>query len=244
MCDQDQWDIHKLDPFYECSVPAQPQPPTIRAKVLSAPSFAWSSTSSRSSTFVESSQKRRRFSTSPSSLEEDIVHSPKKRRHVVHVVDSESDEVEAPTTSNSSAAGQTSRTHVPGRRVRERRGGITRIPIITKTRINVQDALPQVPPDEDMRSTTPPRIPRHTTAPPSTSKRRKGTTRSYHVSPTLTRVPLGEKTEASRQLRLMTTLLLNPQNGRAHAHLNRFVAWRLPERKSVFVHGQTSICAE
>jgi hypothetical protein len=244
MCDQDQWDIHKLDPFYQCSVPAQPQPPTIRAKVLSAPSFAWSSTSSRSSTFVESSQKRRRFSTSPSSLEEDIDHSPKKRRHVVHVVDSESDEVEAPTTSNSSAAGQTSWTHVPGRRVRERRGGMTRIPIATKTRINVQDATPQVPPDEDMRSISPPRTPRHTTAPPSTSKRRKGTTCFHHVSPTLTRVSLGEKAEVSRQLRWMTTLLLNPQNGRAHAHLNRFVAGRLPERKSVSVHGQRSICAE
>jgi hypothetical protein len=183
MCDQDQWDIHKLDPFYECFVPAQPQPPTIRAKVLSAPSFAWSSTSSRSSTFVESSQKRRRFSTSPSSLEEDNGQSPKKRRHVIHLVDSESDEVETQSTSNSSAPGQPSRTHVPGRRVRERRGGMTRIPMITKIRINVQDALPQVPPDEDMRSTTPPRTPRHTTAPPSTSKRRKGTTRSYHVSP-------------------------------------------------------------
>jgi hypothetical protein len=178
MCDQDQWDIHKLDPFYECFVPAQPQPPTIRAKVMSAPSFTWSSTSSRSSTFVEGPQKRRRFSTSPSSLEGDNDHSPKKRRHVIHV-DSESDE-EGETT-NSNAPPQTLRTHVPGRRVRERRAGVRRVPIATKTRINIHFPF-QAPPDEDMRTTTPPRTPRHS-PPPSTSKRRKGTTHFYHLFP-------------------------------------------------------------
>lgn len=175
MCDQDQWDIHKLDPFYECFVPAQPQPPTIRAKVMSAPSFTWSSTSSRSSTFAEGPQKRRRFSTSPSSLEEE---SPKKRRHVIHV-DSESDE-EGETSLNSSTPRQTSQTHVPGRRVRERRAGVRRVPIATKTRINIR-VPSQAPHDEDMRSTTPPRTPRHTTPPPSTSKRRKGTTHCHHL---------------------------------------------------------------
>jgi len=60
-CDQDQWDIHKLDPFYECFVPDQPHPPTIRAKVASTPSFAWSSTSSRSSTFAEGLRKEDDF---------------------------------------------------------------------------------------------------------------------------------------------------------------------------------------
>ena len=178
MCDQDQWDIHKLDPFYECFVPVQPQPPTIRAKVSSAPSFTWSSASSRSSTFTEGLQKRRRFSTSPSSLEEDNDHSPKKRRHVIQV-DSENDEVEAET--NSSTSRQTSQTRVPGRRVRERRAGVRRVPIATKTRINVH--IPSQPPDEEMRCTTPPRTPRHSPPPPppSTSKRRKGTTHSYHL---------------------------------------------------------------
>jgi hypothetical protein len=221
LCDQDQWDIHKLDPFYECFVPGQPQPPTIRAKVLSAPSFAWSSTSSRSSTFAEGSQKRRRFSTSPSSLDEDNNHSPKKRRHVVHVVDSESDELEEETTLNSTAFRQTSRTRVPGRRVR-------RIPIATKLRTDVQDVPPQVPPDDEMRSTTPPRTPQRATAPPpSTAKRRKGTTHSYYVRSTLTRVSLEEVTKASRQLRWRRTLPLNLQNEHAHAHLNRFVARRL-----------------
>jgi len=180
-CDQDQWDIHKLDPFYECSVPAQPHLPSIRAKVASTPSFAWSSTSSRSSTFVEGSQKRRRFSTSPSSLDEDTYTSPKKRRHVIHV-DSESDEDEVDTTLNPNAPRQTPRTHVPGRRVRERRGGVRRVPIAAKTRVNVQDTIPQVFPDEEMRSTTPPRTPPRTTVPPSTSKRRKGYTSSFRVS--------------------------------------------------------------
>ncbi|KAF8502049.1 hypothetical protein F5888DRAFT_1918688 [Russula emetica] len=170
-CNQDQWDIHKLDPFYECFVPAQPHPPTIRAKVVSTPSFAWSSTSSRSSTFAEGPQKRGRFSTSPSSFEDDGT-SPKKRRHVIHV-DSESDEDEVETTLNSNAPRQTPRTHVPGRRVRERRGGVRRVPIATKIRVNVQDTIPQEFPDEEMRITTPPRTPPRTTVFPSTSKRRK-----------------------------------------------------------------------
>ena len=177
-CDQDQWDIHKLDPFYECFVPAQPHPPTIRTKVASTPSFAWSSTSSRSSTFAEGSQKRRRFSTSPSSLEEDNNASPKKRRHVIHV-DSESDEDDIETTLNPDAPCQTPRTHVPGRRVRERRGGVRRVPIATKMRVNVRDATP---PDEEMRCTTPPRTPQRTPVPPSTSKRRKGNTNPFRVS--------------------------------------------------------------
>lgn len=179
-CDQDQWDIHKLDPFYECFVPAQPHPPTVRAKVASTPSFAWSSTSSRSSTFTEGPQKRRRFSTSPSSLEEDNGASPKKRRHVIHV-DSESDEDEVETTLKPNAPRQTPRTHVPGRRVRERRAFVRRVPTATKIRINVQDAM-QVFTDEEMRCTTPPRTPPRTSVPPSTSKRRKGTTNSFRVS--------------------------------------------------------------
>lgn len=181
MCDQDQWDIHKLDTFYDCFVPAPPQPPTIRAKVMSTPSFAWSSASSRSSTFAEGSQKRRRLSTPPSSHDGDPDHSPKKRRHV-HVLDSENDEVELDTTENLNASLQAPRTYVPGRRVHGRRGGVRRVPITRSTRINVQDTLPQVPPDEDMRSTTPPpRTPLRATAPPSISKRRKGTIHSIHV---------------------------------------------------------------
>jgi hypothetical protein len=180
-CDQDQWDIHKLDPFYECFVPAQPLPPTIRAKVASTPSFAWSSTSSRSSTFTEGTQKRRRFSTSPSSLDEDNGASPKKRRHVIPV-DSESDEDEVETTLNSNAPRQTPRTHVPGRRVRERRAFVRRGPIATKIRVNVQDTIPQVFTDEEMRCTTPPRTPPRTSVPPSTTKRRKGNTNSFRAS--------------------------------------------------------------
>ncbi|KAI9459090.1 hypothetical protein F5148DRAFT_1287215 [Russula earlei] len=177
-CDEDQWDIHKLDPFYECFVPAPPQPPTIRAKVLSAPSFAWSSTSSRSSTFPDGSQKRR-LSTPPSSLEEDNQHSPKKRRHVIHVVDSESDEdqLEIDTTLNYNAMRQPPRTHVPVRRVRERRGGGRRIFIPRATPVNVQDVQSQVPADENMQRTPP-----QTPTPPSPHKRRKC---DEAVSPTM-----------------------------------------------------------
>jgi len=141
---------------------------------MSAPSFAWSSTSSRSSTFAEGPQKRR-LSTPPSSLDEDNEQSPKKRRHVICVDDSESDEAEVETTVKPNGPRQTPRTHVPGRRVRERRGGIRRTPLARTTWANAQDAPPKEPLDEDMRVTTPPRTPPQTTAPPSTSKRRKGT---------------------------------------------------------------------
>jgi len=143
---------------------------------MSAPSFAWSSTSSRSSTFAEGPQKRR-LSTSPSSIEEDNGQSPKKRRHVINVVDSESDEDEVETTVRPNAPRQAPWTHVPGRRVRERRGGIRRVPVTRTTWNNVQGAQPNELPDEDMRATTPPRTPPQTTVPPLASKRRKGTIR-------------------------------------------------------------------
>ena len=141
---------------------------------MSAPSFAWSSTSSRSSTFAEGPQKRR-LSTPPSSIEEDIGQSPKKRRHVINVVDSESDEDEVGTTVRPNGPRQTPRTHVPGRRVRERRGGIRRVPVTRTTWSKVPVAQPNELPDEDMRATTPPRTPPEMTIPPSASKRRKGT---------------------------------------------------------------------
>ena len=148
---------------------------------MSAPSFAWSSTSSRSSTFAEGPQKRR-LSTPPSSFEEDNGQSPKKRRHVINVVDSESDEDEVETTVRPNAPRQTPRTHVPGRRVRERRGGIRRVPVTRTTWSNVQVAQPNELPDEDMRATTPPMTPPQMTVPPSTSKRRKGTVLCIRLS--------------------------------------------------------------
>ncbi|KAH9002117.1 hypothetical protein EDB86DRAFT_3074445 [Lactarius hatsudake] len=171
ICDQDQWDIHKLDPFYDCFVPEPPQPPTIRAKVASASSFPSSSASSRSSVFPEGSQKRRRLSSPPSSLEEETGHSPKKRRQAVHVVDSSDDESEAEATAGSRT---TPRTHVPGRRVRGRRGGMHRAPGVRTARPNFENAPSNALHDEIMRSTTPPPTepPRTTTATP-TSKRRK-----------------------------------------------------------------------
>ena len=140
---------------------------------MSAPSFAWSSTSSRSSTFAEGSQKRR-LSTPPSSIEENNGQSPKKRRHVINVVGSESDEDDVETTVRPNVPRQTPRTHVPGRRVRERRGGIRRVPVTRTTWNNVQAPQPNELPDEDMRATTPPRTPPQTMVPPSSSKRRKG----------------------------------------------------------------------
>ncbi|KAH9083545.1 hypothetical protein EDB83DRAFT_2511855 [Lactarius deliciosus] len=153
ICDQDQWDIHKLDPFYDCFVPEPPQPPTIRAKVASA--------SSVSLLLPQSSR----------SLEEETGHSPKKRRHAVHVVDSSDDESEAEATAGSRT---TPRTHVPGRRVRGRRGGMHRAPGVRTTRPNFENARSNAFHDEIMRSTTPPPTepPRTTTATP-TSKRRK-----------------------------------------------------------------------
>ncbi|KAF8274538.1 hypothetical protein EI94DRAFT_692368 [Lactarius quietus] len=78
MCDQDQWDIHKLDPFYDCFVPAPPLHPTIRAKLAAASSFPSSSTSSRSSIFADGSQKKsgnmRFMSSTP------VMTNPKWRR--------------------------------------------------------------------------------------------------------------------------------------------------------------------
>jgi hypothetical protein len=180
ICDQDQWDIHKLDPFYECFVPSPPHVPTIRAKVQSVPSFARSSTSSRSSTFAEGPQKRR-LSTPPSSLEEDNEQSPKKRRQVISVVDSDSED-EAEISVKPNRPRQTLRTYVPGRRVRERRGGFRRVPMSRTTWGNTQAVPPTEPPDEEMRSTTPPRTPTSSTAPPLTSKRRKGAIHSIHIS--------------------------------------------------------------
>lgn len=181
MCDQDQWDIHKLDPFYDCFVPISPQLPTIRAKVMSTPSFATTSSSSQSSLFAEGSQKRR-LSSPTSSFEEENEQSPKKRRHVLHVVSSDidEDEVEVETVMNLDARRPAPRTYVPGRRVRERPRGTRHVPIART--VNVQRPLSVVPPDQDMRSTTPPRAPPQTTAPPSTSKRRKGTVRSILAS--------------------------------------------------------------
>jgi hypothetical protein len=181
MCDQDQWDIHKLDPFYDCFVPTPPRPPTIRAKVMSTPSFASSSASSQSSVFADGSQKRRLSTPTSSFEEEENGHSPKKRRHVIHVDDSDSDQVKAETIVNPNVHRSAPRTYVPGRRVHERKRGTRYVPIARTTQINAQDPTSSVPPDEDMRSITPPRAPPQTTAPPSTSKRRKGTDCSIHT---------------------------------------------------------------
>ncbi|KAI0305612.1 hypothetical protein B0F90DRAFT_1666464 [Multifurca ochricompacta] len=172
ICDQDQWDIYKLDPFYDCFVPAPPQPPTIRAKVTSAPSFTSFSASSHSSTSVEGPQKKRRLSTPYSSLEEDNRHSPKKRRHVIHVLDSDSDDVEVEAIINPNAPRPTLGTRVPGRRVHERNGGAQHVPIARTMRANVRDTPPNETPDEDMRPTIPSSPPLQPTAAPSTSKRR------------------------------------------------------------------------
>jgi hypothetical protein len=182
MCDQDQWDIHKLDPFYDCFVPTPPQPPTIRSKVASTSPFTASSASSQPSAFVDGSKKRRPSSPT-SSFDEENGHSPKKRRHVVHVVDSDSDQVEVETTVHPNAHRPAPRTHVPGRRVHERKRGTRYVPITRSTQVDVQNPPLSVPFDEDMRNITPPpRVPPQTTAPPSTSKRRKGTVRSIHES--------------------------------------------------------------
>lgn len=107
---------------------------------------------------AEGAQKRR-LSTPPSSIEEDTGHSPKKRRHLINVVDSESDEDEVGTAVRPNAPCQAPWMHVPGRRVRERRGGIRRVPVSRTTWNNVQVAQPNELPDEDMKGTTPPRTP-------------------------------------------------------------------------------------
>lgn len=186
MCDQDQWDIHKLDPFYDCFIPAPPQHPTIRAKVAAAAaSFPSSSTSSRSSIFADGSQKKRRLSSPSSSIEEETGHSPKKRKHAVHVVHSSDDESEVDGTGDSNASRTTPRTHVPGRRVRGRRVGMHRAPPAVKTaRANFfANARSNVLHDETMRSTTPPpKEPTQTTATTPASKRRKGTLFSSYSS--------------------------------------------------------------
>ncbi|KAI0268717.1 hypothetical protein BC834DRAFT_650355 [Gloeopeniophorella convolvens] len=171
ICDQDQWDIHKLDPFYECFVPALPQLPTIRAKVAAASSFS-STSSSQSSIFADAPYKKRRLSTPPSSIEEEASHSPKKRRHVVHVVDSDSDELEVETIVNASAPRPEPRLFVPGRRVRERYGTARRANRPGATRADHSSTTTRMPPDEHMEGTSPPRTPPRDTARP-TSKRRK-----------------------------------------------------------------------
>lgn len=177
MCDQDQWDIHKLDPFYDCFVPAPPHHPTIRAKVAPASSFPSSSTSSRSSIFAEGSQKKRRLTSPPSSIEEEAGHSPKKRKHAIHVVHSSDDESEVEATGDSTAGRTAPRTYVPGRRVRGRRGGMHRVPVFRTARANFSaNAQSNVLHDETMRSTTPPREPPQTTTTTSASKRRKDDT--------------------------------------------------------------------
>jgi hypothetical protein len=172
MCDQDQWDIHKLDPFYDCFVPAPPQHPTIRAKVAAASSFPSSSTSSRSSVFADGSQKKRRLSSPPSSLEEETGHSPKKRKHAIHVVHSSDDESEMEATGASNASRTTPRTHVPGRRVRGRRGVMHRAARTAQANIFANGSS-NVLHDETMRNTTPP--PSQTATATPASKRRKGT---------------------------------------------------------------------
>jgi hypothetical protein len=148
---------------------------------MSTPSFATTSSSSQSSLFAEGSQKRR-LSSPTSSFEEETGQSPKKRRHVVHVVPSDSDEVEVETVMKLNARQPAPRTYVPIRRVRERPRGTRHVPIARTTPVNVQRPPSVVPPDQDMRSTTPPRAPPQTTAPPSTSKRRKSTVRSILTS--------------------------------------------------------------
>ena len=172
MCDQDQWDIHKLDPFYECFVPTPPQHPTIRAQVAAASSFPSSSTSSRSSVFADGSQKKRRLTSPPSSLEEETGHSPKKRKHAIHVVHSSDDESEMEDTGASNASHTTPRTHVPRRRIRGRRGVMHRAAGTARANI-FANAPSNVLHDETMRNSTPP--PPQTTTTTLASKRRKGT---------------------------------------------------------------------
>lgn len=179
MCDQDQWDIHKLDPFYDCFVPAPPQHPTIRAKVAAASSFPSSSSSSRSSIFADGAQKKRRISSPPSSLEEETGHSPKKRKHAIHVVHSSDDESEVEATGDSTASRTVPRTSVPRRRVRGRRGAIHRAPVFRTARANFSANAQSH--DETMRSTTPPREPLQTATTTSASKRRIGTLFVLHV---------------------------------------------------------------
>lgn len=172
MCDQDQWDIHKLDPFYDCFVPAPPQHPTIRAKVAAASSFPSSSTSSRSSIVADGSQKKRRISSPPSSLEEEAGHSPKKRKHAIHVVHSSDDESEVEATGDSTSSRTVPRTAVPRRRVRGRRGAMHRAPVFRTARASFS-ANGQSH-DVTMRSTTPPREPPQTDTTTLASKRRNG----------------------------------------------------------------------
>lgn len=78
LCSEDQWDIYKLDPAYECFVPAAPDHPTVMRK---EPSFDHMSINqpTRGSTLHTNSKKRRAFSPSG---EEEPATVPKKFRTV------------------------------------------------------------------------------------------------------------------------------------------------------------------
>ena len=79
LCSEDQWDIYKLDPAYECFVPASPDHPTV---VRKDPSFEDMSinNSNRGSTIPTNSKKRRGFSPV---VEEDSNAGPAKKSRIV-----------------------------------------------------------------------------------------------------------------------------------------------------------------
>ena len=90
LCSEDQWDIYKLDPAYECFVPASPDHPTV---VRKDPSFEDMSihNSNRGSTIHTNSKKRRGFSPV---VEEDTNAGPAKKSRIVQegrVIEAEDD---------------------------------------------------------------------------------------------------------------------------------------------------------
>ncbi|KAI9463658.1 hypothetical protein BJY52DRAFT_1202938 [Lactarius psammicola] len=125
---------------------------------------------------AEGSQKKRRLSSPPSSFEEETGHSPKKRRHAIHVVDSSGDESEVDATGDYQCISHDSTDACTWQtRSWEKR---------RTARANFENARSNVLHDETMRGTTPPPAepPQTTTATPA-SKRRKGTLHEQGASP-------------------------------------------------------------
>lgn len=81
---EDQWDIYKLDPAYDCFVPPHPNHPSITRKDPQPPESLFSRASS---TFDHT--KKRRFSTPPFEGEDHPSNLNKKFRTVVSLVTSE-----------------------------------------------------------------------------------------------------------------------------------------------------------
>ncbi|TFY80984.1 hypothetical protein EWM64_g3023 [Hericium alpestre] len=123
-CTLDQWDIYKLDPAYDCFVPAAPAIPIITRKETLGPSGASQSSVSSSSSSSAAPQSKRRVSSPPTEIDDSTVPHAKRRKHDVIYVhsdteDEEEDEVEEMMVDRSGRRGRAgTKTHVPSRRTR------------------------------------------------------------------------------------------------------------------------------